>query len=66
MLLHKGGLLKISPTEAFLGRKTDFKIDLRVGFGELVEATDPNGDNTLKSRTNTAIALLGTGNRTGS
>ena len=65
MVPNKGGVYKISPTEAFLGHKVDYKFDLRSNFGEMVEVTDPIGDNTLKSRTNTAIALVGTGNRTG-
>ena len=63
--LLRRGVYKTSPTEAFLGRKIDYKLDLRSNFGGMVEATDPTGDNTLKSRTNTTIALVGTGNRTG-
>jgi hypothetical protein len=66
LIPHKSGLTSISPTEAFKGRKIDWKTDLRVGFGDYAECVDPYADNTLKSRTHAAIALLPTGNATGS
>lgn len=55
-----------SPYEQFTGRKLDAKLDLRVGFGDYVQATVPNTDSTLKARTQGCIACLPTGNLTGS
>ena len=55
-----------SPLEQFSGMKLDAKRDLRVGFGDYVEATVPNTDNTMAARTEGCIALLPTGNLTGS
>ena len=63
---RKGGLLHIPPREAFLGRKTDFKIDCRVEFGEYCLTTEPETDNTLKSRVEDCIALMPTSNLQGS
>ena len=63
---HKTGLTNISPTEAFKGRKLDFKRDLRIGFGEYAEAFDPYSDNTMRPRTNAVISLGHTGNISGS
>jgi hypothetical protein len=63
---HKSGITNISPVEAFSGRKIDFRIDLRCSFGDYAEVHDPYADNTLKPRTQACIALLPTGNRTGS
>lgn len=63
---HKTGISNISPAEAFSGRKIDYKIDLRCSFGDYAEVHDPYADNTLKPRTQAGIALLPTGNRTGS
>ena len=61
----KGGLVKVSPFEAFNGRKVDFDRDLRVGFGKYCEV-NVDTDNTLKSRTASAISLLSTGSASGS
>ena len=57
---------RISPQEQFSGIKLDAKRDLRVGFGDYVEATVPNTDNTMTARTEGCIAMLPTGNPTGS
>jgi hypothetical protein len=57
----------ISPREGFLGRKLDYKIDLRVGFGEYLETTTPNTiKNSMTPRTESAIALQPIGNLQGS
>lgn len=63
---HRVGMANISPSEAFLGRKLDFKRDLRVGFGEYCEVFDPSSDNTMRPRTQAAISLGPTGNLSGS
>jgi hypothetical protein len=66
LTIHKGGPLGITPREAFFGTKFDFTRDCRVGFGDYVEATVPNSSvtkNTLKSRTESCIALLPFGNQ---
>jgi hypothetical protein len=52
----------VSPKELFTGRRTDFKTDLRVSFGEYVEVDTKSPNNTMLERTNSAIALLPTGN----
>lgn len=57
---------KISPRELFCGRRTEFKIDLRVSFGEFVQTLKNNTDNTMLSRTEDCIALLPTGSESGS
>ena len=56
----------VSPTEQFTGRKLDMARDVRVGFGEYVQATVAMTDNSLKARTQGCIALGGVGNLTGS
>ena len=63
---HKTGLTNLSPAEVFKGRKINFKTDLRIGFGEYVEAYDPYSDNTMRPRTQAAISLGPTGNASGS
>lgn len=63
---HKSGLTNISPAEAFLGRKIDYRLDLRCGFGDYVECYNPLSDNSMRPRTEAAITLMPTGNRTGS
>jgi len=63
---HKSGLSNISLTEAFKGRKIDYNKDLRIGFGEYVEAFDPYSDNTMRPRTQAAISLGPVGNSSGS
>ena len=57
---------RTSPLEQFTGRKIDAARDLRVQFGEYVQATVSDTDNTMRSRTQGCIALLPTGNLTGS
>ena len=56
----------ISPVEQFTGRKVDAAKDLRVQFGDYLQATVPDPDNSMRSRTQGCIALLPTGNLTGS
>ena len=58
-----GGL---SPREAFSGQRVDGSRDFRVAFGDYVQSTTPNTNNTMTSRTDDCIAMLPTGNRTGS
>jgi hypothetical protein len=58
--------IAISPKEQFTGIRTDFNTDLRIGFGDYVEVDAKSTDNTLKERSNSAIALLPTGNINGS
>jgi hypothetical protein len=56
---------RISPREKFIGRKLDYQRDLRVGFGDYVQAHEPNIISQVV-RTEGAIALLPVGNLTGS
>ena len=56
----------VSPREAFLGRKPDAKRDFRCAFGDYVMTTVPTTDNSMKARTEDCVAMLPTGNRTGS
>jgi hypothetical protein len=55
----------LTPREAFSGRKTVGSLDYRVAFGDYTQCTVPNTDNSMKPRTEDCIALLPTGNRTG-
>ena len=55
-----------SPRVLFLARQTDGKLDFRVGFGEYVQCTVPNTNNTMEARTEDCIAMVPTGSRTGS
>ena len=55
-----------SSMEQFTGRKLDAKLDLRVNFGEYVQATVAETDNSMKARTQGCIACLPTGSLTGS
>ena len=59
---------RISPREAFTGRKTDYNRDCRVIFGQYCQVDVPDGPskNSMKTRTEGAIALLPTGNLQGS
>lgn len=59
---------KISPREYFLGRKINYKTDLRITFGEYAQVSIPNivSNDPRVPRTEGAIALLPTGNREGS
>jgi hypothetical protein len=54
---RRGGLDHLSPREAFLGIKTDFKRDLKCGFGDYLECSVPNQDNSMLARTQSCIAL---------
>jgi len=57
----------LSPREKYLGRKTDVKKDLRVEFGQYVQATVPNNiTNSMSERTEGCIALLPKDTLTGS
>jgi hypothetical protein len=58
---NRVGLANISPSEAFLGCKMNMARDLRVGFGDYCEVFDPYSDNTMRPRTQAAIALGPTG-----
>lgn len=55
----------ITPWEQYKGRKIDTRLDLRVGFGEYIQATVPNTDNSMKPRTEGCIAMGEVGNNTG-
>ena len=66
LLPSSNSLDKVSPHEQFTGLKLDFARDLRCGFGDYVQATVPNTDNTMSPRTMGCITLLPTGNTTGS
>jgi predicted lactoylglutathione lyase len=57
---------RTSPLEQFTGRKLDAARDLRVQFGDYVQATVSDPDNSMRPRTQGCIALLPTGNLTGS
>ena len=57
---------RISPIEQFTGMKIDAARDLRVQFGDYVQATVRNTDNSMQSRIQGCIALLPMGNLTGS
>jgi hypothetical protein len=60
---HSGN--SISARESFIGRKTEYKIDLKIGFGKFAQAMNPNVDNSLEPRTHDCISLLPTGNKNG-
>ena len=55
-----------SPREAFLGRALDAKKDFSCAFGDYVEATIAQADNTTTARTQPCVAMLPTGKLTGS
>ena len=57
---------RTSSLEQFTGCKIDATRDLRIQFGECVQATDSDTDNTMRSRTQGCIALLPTRNLCGS
>ena len=59
-------MLQVSPQEQFTGRRLNMATDLRFGFGDYVQATVANTDNTMKTRTEGCIALLSTGSSSGS
>ena len=58
LMIPTNGTLQVSPMEQFTGRKLDMKRDLSFGFGDYVQATVPNTNNTLQARTEGCIALL--------
>ena len=62
----RNALDRTSPLQQFTGRKLDARVDLRVNFGDYVQATVPVTDNTMTARTQGCIAGLPTGNLTGS
>ena len=69
MLPRSTSVDRTSPREAFTGRKTDYRRDIRIGFGEYVQAhvpADKVARNSNKPRTEGAIALYPTGNLQGS
>jgi hypothetical protein len=55
-----------SPREQFIGRKISNSLDLRVGFGEYVQATVPITDSSMSPRTDGCITLFPVGNLQGS
>ena len=55
-----------SPRELFTQIKTDFKRDLRVGFGDYCQTKNPYSNNSMEERTTSCIALLPLGSKTGS
>lgn len=55
-----------SPMEQWTGRKPDYGLDARFSFGEYVQATVRETDNTLATRTEGCIAVLARGNSRGS
>lgn len=56
----------VSPYEQFSGLKLDAKRDLRFSFGDYIQATTADTDNTMTARTTGCIGLLSSGNLTGS
>jgi hypothetical protein len=66
LIRHSETSDKISPLELFTGRRTDFKIDLRVSFGDYVQAHTPQSSNNMDARSTGYLALLPTGNKNGS
>ena len=66
MIPTRIGEESISPREKFIGRKLDYKRDLRIGFGDYVQLHPRCTDNTMTSRTEGGIALMSTGNLQGS
>ena len=58
---------KTSPFEQFTGRKFDAKIDLRIAFGDYVQAISPKRDNHVENaNTHGCVAVRQTGSLTGS
>jgi hypothetical protein len=66
MFLAKGGIVNTTPYEAFNGRPVSIKNDVRLAFGEYVEVTIPETNNSMSSRTRPGIALGQTDNTAGS
>jgi ribosomal protein L24E len=64
---NKTGYTNLCPQEALTGKKINYKIDVRVGFGDYVQMKTPNIEsNSNISRTEGGIALLPVGNTQGS
>ena len=58
---------KVSPMEQFTGRKLDAKLDLRVNFGDYLQATNPYKTNQVgPAATEGGIAAIPSGNLRGS
>ena len=55
-----------SPRVLFSGRQTDGKLDFRVGFGDCVQCTVANTNNTMDARTEDCIAMVPPWSRSGS
>ena len=65
----RNSLSRISPREAFTGRKTNFKRDVRIGFGDYMQCDIPNilkKSDVNQPRTEGCLALLPVGNVQGS
>jgi hypothetical protein len=56
----------VSPRQDFTGVRPNFNRDLPFAFGQFVQAAQGVMDNSMKSRTLSAITLLPTGNTNGS
>ena len=54
-----------TPRDKFLRRRFDYKLDGTIVFGELLEVTVTDPDNTSRQRTETCIALMPRDNHTG-
>jgi hypothetical protein len=54
------------PRELFLGRKADAKRDFKCAFGDFVQSTVPETNNSMSARTEDCVVMLPTRNRTGS
>ena len=68
MVASRTSLDKVSPLEQFTGRKIDAKIDLKISFGNYVQAiNNPMKDNQVENaNTHSCIAMRHTGSLTGS
>jgi hypothetical protein len=66
MQLSRVSVNRTCPLEKFTGRKINAARDLRVRFGDYIQATVSDNDNKMRSRIHGCIALLPTGNLTGS
>jgi hypothetical protein len=64
-VLTKNSHNSTSPIENFIGRKINYNTDLRIYFGQYVQVTSGNIDNSMRQRTSGAIAMLPTGNEKG-
>ena len=58
---------KVPPLEQFTGRKIDARVDLRIAYGDYVQAINPSKDNQVENaNTHGCIAVRQTGSLTGS